>query len=530
MTPPPTTPYDRIPYPSSPFPQTHPDRLTTIAALHGMQPAPPAVDTARVLEIGCALADNLIPLALQHPHARFVGIDASAGQIAAAQAAAQEMAVTNLELLHMDLMEFPSTMGTFDFIICHGVYSWVPDAVQDGIFALIRRHLAPNGVGYVSYNTLPGWRLLGALRDILLYDTRAIDDPDAKLQRARDTVELLLNAVPEGEPLRGIVKGVSRVFMSPEYRSYVLHEYFEATNQPVYFHEFVARAAAHGLQFLSEASIEDTQTHRLPPAAQTALKALDAQPIEREQYLDFIRCRPFRQTLLCHADVEIDRVLRPARLESLHLASNAKASAPVTDLSTRDFMTFEAENGAELRTNAPLTKAAMVVLRESWPRTIPCAALETAARARAVPTPVTMHDAADFQRDRDEWLESFLQLVLTGVIETHTVPASVTTEVSERPVASPWARRQAAHGRPVSNLRHRLVATDDVQRHLILLLDGTRTLDQVLDGLIAFAESKRLVVVHEGKALHDRDQIRRTLATLLPQELTGLARNGLLLA
>jgi methyltransferase-like protein len=141
-----------------------------------------------------------------------------------------------------------------------------------------------------------------------------------------------------------------------------------------------------------------------------------------------------------------------------------------------------------------------------------------------------MHDAADFQRDRDEWLESLLQLVLTGVIEAHTVPASLATEVSERPVASPWARRQAAHGRPVSNLRHRLVATDDVQRHLILLLDGTRTLEQVLDGLIAFAESKRLVVVHEGKALHDRDQIRRTLATLLPQELTGLARNGLLLA
>ncbi len=525
----PETAYDRIPYPSNPFPQTHPDRLTTIATLHGMQPAPPAIDTARVLEVGCALADNLIPLALQHPRATFVGIDASAAQIAAAQLAAREMGVANLDLIHMDLMQFPSTMGTFDFIICHGVYSWVPDTVQDGILGLIRRHLAPNGVGYVSYNTLPGWRLLGALRDILLYDTRALAEPDAKLQRARETVQLLLSAVPQSEPLHGIVNGVSRVFTSPEYRSYVLHEYFEATNEPMYFHQFVARAAAHGLQFLSEAAIEDTQTHRLPQAAQAALRALDAEPLEREQYLDFIRCRPFRQTLLCHADVEVDRVLRPARLDSLHLASNTKPTGEATDVTTRDFMTFEAENGGELRTNAPLTKAAMVLLREAWPRTISFAALETAARARTLPTPVTMHDPADFARDRDEWLQSMLELVAAGVVEAHAVPGSMAIEAGERPLASAWARRQAAQGRPVTNLRHRLVATDDVQRHLIMLLDGTRTLGQVLDGLIAFAESQRLVVVHEGNALHDPDQIRRTLATLLPQELNALARKGLLL-
>src|SRR6185503_8566336 len=284
--------YDRVPYPSNPFPQTHPDRLATVATLYGMNPAPPPVETARVLEIGCAQADNLIPLALQHPHARLMGIDASGVQIATGMATVRELQLTNLELHHMNLMQFPPTLGGFDYIICHGVYSWVPDPVRDGILGLIRRHLNPNGIAYVSYNTYPGWRLLGAVRDILLYDTRGIDDPDAKAQRARETIQFLLEAVPEDDTLRAIVKGVSGPITSPDYRHYVLHEYFEATNEPVYFHEFAARAGEHGLQFLSEAALEDMQTHRLPPAAQAAIKALDSQPLERQQYLDFIRCRP----------------------------------------------------------------------------------------------------------------------------------------------------------------------------------------------------------------------------------------------
>jgi len=522
--------YDRVPYPSNPFPQTHPDRLATVATLYGMNPAPPPVETARVLEIGCAQAVNLIPLALQHPHARLVGIDASGVQIATAMATARELQLTNLELHHMDLMQFPPTLGGFDYIICHGVYSWVPDPVRDGILGLMRRHLNPNGVAYVSYNTYPGWRLLGTVRDILLYETREIDDPDAKVQRARDTIEFLLKALPEGDAFHTIVKSVSGAFTSPDHRHYLLHEYFEVTNEPVYFHEFVARAGEHGLQFLSEAALEDMQTHRLLPAAQAAIKALDSQPLERQQYLDFIRCRPFRQTLLCHAGVEIDRALRRERLESLYFASGAKPNEPDDNPSTRDFMTFHSENGGELRSNHPLTKASMMHLREAWPQAVRCDALEVVARARSSSTPIMVHHPADFERERGEWLDNLLQLVVTGLIEAHVAPPRLTTEVSPRPTASRWARRQAAQGRPVTNLRHCVIATDDVQRRILSLLDGTRTPAEVLDALLASAEAEGLIIVHEGRKLDDRVEIRRALAAGLPQELKAAARKGLLIA
>lgn len=523
------TSYDRVPYPSHPFPQTHPDRLATVAALYGMRPAAPPVETARVLEIGCAQADNLIPLALQHPAARLVGIDASRTQIATGTATAKELGVANLELHHLDLMEFPAAMGTFDYIICHGVYSWVPAPVRDRILALIRRHLAPNGVAYVSYNTNPGWRLLGAVRDIVLFDARAIDDPVAKAERASAMVDFLLKALPEQDPLLAVVKSVAGSFADARHHPYILHEYFEVANTPLYFHEFVASAGEHGLQFLAEAAIEDMHAHRLPPAAQAALRDLEGQPLEREQYLDFLRSRSFRQTLLCHAEATVDRVLRPERLEELHFASGTRPLDSVTSPATPDLMTFRGEHGGELRTNHPLTKASMLHLREAWPRAVPFVDLEVAARHRTSSTPIVIHTADEFERERATLLQNLLGLVQAGLVEAHLAPPELTTEVGDRPTASPWARWQAAQGRPLTNLRHCRVAADDVQRRIVMLLDGTRTEAEILQDLIAFTESERLLIVHEGQRVDDPARIRRILAAGLPEELKATARKGLLI-
>ena len=69
------TSYDRVPYKSHPFRQSHPDRLAVIATLHGMLPTP--IERARVLELGCASGGNLVPMADQFPEATFRGLDMS---------------------------------------------------------------------------------------------------------------------------------------------------------------------------------------------------------------------------------------------------------------------------------------------------------------------------------------------------------------------------------------------------------------------------------------------------------------------
>lgn len=170
------TSYDRVPYKSHPFRQSHPDRLAVIATLHGM--SPPPIERARVLELGCASGGNLLPIADQFPEGTFLGLDLSSRQIQDGQRLIERAGLKNVELRHQDILTFDAPPESFDYILCHGVFSWVPDAVQRKILDICGKCLSPNGVAYVSYNTYPGWHMRGMVRDIMRYRAQFFDKPE----------------------------------------------------------------------------------------------------------------------------------------------------------------------------------------------------------------------------------------------------------------------------------------------------------------------------------------------------------------
>ncbi len=161
------TSYDVVPYFSAPFQATHPDRLATVATLFGLKPAP--AERSRVLELGCAGGGNLIPMAVALPGSQFLGIDQSSRQVDQGQEIIAGLGLKNIALRVASLLDIDESYGTFDYIICHGVYSWVRENVQDKILEICATRLAPTGVAYVSYNTLPGWHMQGMIRDMMCY-------------------------------------------------------------------------------------------------------------------------------------------------------------------------------------------------------------------------------------------------------------------------------------------------------------------------------------------------------------------------
>ncbi|MCA9195015.1 MAG: class I SAM-dependent methyltransferase [Planctomycetales bacterium] len=158
--------YDQIPYPSLPIQRTHPSHLAAVARLFGMLPTSPK--NCRVLELGCAAGNNLLLLASHYPKSEFVGVDSSVTQIEEGLAAVNELRLENISLEAMDLLDIDESFGAFDYVICHGVFSWVPHSTQTGILEIGRRCLAPNGVFFISYNTYPGWHMRRAVRDMIL--------------------------------------------------------------------------------------------------------------------------------------------------------------------------------------------------------------------------------------------------------------------------------------------------------------------------------------------------------------------------
>src|SRR5437762_2729762 len=187
------TSYEDVPYESKPIYRTHPDGLAALATVFGLEP--PAVSRCRVLELGCASGGNLLPMALGLPESQFVGIDLSPRQVRQGQETIDALGVTNLELKALSIMDVGEEFGQFDYIICHGVYSWVPPEVQDKILAICSRNLTSNGVVYISYNCYPGWHACGMIRQMMCYHTRRIADPLVRVREARALLDFLCRMI-----------------------------------------------------------------------------------------------------------------------------------------------------------------------------------------------------------------------------------------------------------------------------------------------------------------------------------------------
>src|SRR5690349_13704994 len=110
--------YEAVPYEGVAIHHAHPDVLACSAILLGLEPAP--LHDCRVLELGCSTGGNLLPVAMAFPQSHCVGIDLSPRHIAAGRALAEKLGVQNLSLRAADLLDLDSSLGTFDYIICHG--------------------------------------------------------------------------------------------------------------------------------------------------------------------------------------------------------------------------------------------------------------------------------------------------------------------------------------------------------------------------------------------------------------------------
>ena len=315
------TSYDELPYINRAFPQTHPDRLATLARLFGLQP--PDVDTCRVLELGCASGDNLIPMALELPNARFVGVDLSARQIEQGRQRVRVLGLANVELRHGNVADVDAAWGKFDYIVSHGIYSWVPAPVREMILAICRDNLAANGVAYVSYNTLPGWHVRRMIRDMMIYHSAQFPGAIAKVQQARGLLDFLAQSTPTTSPY-GMTLQHELDAIRNEPDAYLFHEHLEETNEPLYFHQFAEAAGRHGLDYLAEADFGDMLVSNFPAKVAETLRRIATDIIRMEQYMDFVRNRMFRQTLLVHRGAAIRRNLDGRALKGLLVNSGVR--------------------------------------------------------------------------------------------------------------------------------------------------------------------------------------------------------------
>lgn len=463
--------YDEIPYDSTPIYETHPGNLALPAALFGLEPAP--AERCRYLELGCASGGNLIPLAYYLPDSEFLGIERSAEQVRAGRELIATLGLRNIRLEQADVLALdPPALGAFDYIVAHGFYSWVPEPVRQRLLEIAAAALAPQGVAYVSYNTLPGWRLRATIRDLLRYRIRGLESPRARLAAAHDMLERYQAALAGQSDVTATTLRDEIARLRTRHPSYLYHEYLVEENTPFLFSEFMAGAARHGLQYLCEAELQTMFSDNLGEPASAWIDTFE-DVIAQEQVMDFLRLRTFRQTLLCRSHIPLQRELDLDRFAGFAYHASLVADEPI-DLTRAAQQTFRCQDGGRCVAARPLAKAALLELGEAHPDALafPELAVRAAERVRAV---------GGSDDDREALLLELVRLFLRQLIGAVLKPERFARAARVRPRASALARAQASAGLGhVATRRHKPMGVDAFVTGLLGLLDGRHDRDRLV--------------------------------------------------
>jgi SAM-dependent methyltransferase len=454
--------YEALPYQGDPIPATNPDSVAAMVRLRGLRS--PDVRRCRVLDLGCSTGGNIISMAVEFPHSTFVGVDFSPRQIETARRTATQLGLSNVRFEVMSIADVDQGLGTFDYIVSHGVYSWVPAEVQRALLRVCSENLAPDGIAYVSYNTEPGWHLRGLVREMLLLHDRPDLPAEERVARGRELVEFMATTVPDSQRLYSALLQQEFALLKTLPDSYFLHEELETENSPIYFREFVERARQAGLRYISEATPSSWDA-QLTHAVLNRVKGWASDEVTYEQYLDFLRGRSFRRSLLCHANVNVANEVSPRFVESLYFSSRSIPGEPPAD-APKGAECFRTPDGVAVTLDHAVALAALHTLVDTRPARLSFDELFTRVRDRlgtASTPPLSSELLADVM----------LRCALVTLVRIHTVPAPCATKLSLRPVASSLARLQAVTGRYVTSLTNQNLDLDSVARLLVVNADGT---------------------------------------------------------
>ncbi len=516
-------PYDQIPYRGFPRRHAHPDLMAANATIFGL--APPPVESARVLEIGCGDGANLISIAASLPGAQCTGIDSADTHVNQGNEVVQGAGLTNIELKKADFSEFTPEQP-FDYIIAHGVYSWITDEEQKMLLAAIKKQLSPNGVAFVSYNCYPGWNLRKLVREMMLYRTRNVSDPQERVNIARQILPTVAAAVPATMQGYAALLADEQALINQTDDYYIAHEHLEQENEPCYFHEFAGRLNASGLQFLCEAELASMFINRYP-AALGALQTEAGDAIESEQLLDFAMLRMFRQSLICHDGTEVSRQIGTDVVKAMRASAfGVYEQAPqVFDARPES---FQGARGANVTTSHPLAKAAMWALAENFPRRLTFEELQTLAHQKLTGTDSAALEVDAMEQASQSLAEMLLACATADIVELHTSAGNFVTEASDAPVASGLARFQAGRGTSVTTLAHSTLNLDAVNQQLLQLCDGTNGREALVATLQNLVSEGKVILQDQGQTASGADEVKRLAEEQVEARLANFARNGLL--
>ncbi len=506
--------YDAVPYDSYPYSQSHPEHLQALGLLFGMKPAP--LENAKILELGCASGGNLLPIACTYPKATLVGIDLSRVEIKEANSHKKALKLSNITFKHTSILDIQADFGKFDYIICHGIISWVPEEVRNKIFKICSKNLSKNGIAYISYNTLPGWNMVQTIRDLMLFQADKFSDYKMKVKQAKLFFQLVLDLTKDNQqPYAQFLRQESELLKNHD-DYYLLHDHLEETNYPYYFFKFIEQAEKNGLTYLADCSLASMYIHNMPEALTKHLK--NASQVTSEQIIDFIRNRRFRETLLCHKRITLNKQVTPEKLLEFNFTSTW-IPKPNQTHTTDQKTTFMFKDGI-IDISEPVIKNFMLVLAEN------------------LYTPLHLNNVIHEIKKKDPTLTSetikkiittnIAQLVLKGLVNI-TARKIPKLTISDKPKVLPLVAHQLSLKQNwVTNIAHKIINLNPATKLILENLNGINNKDALLKIMLDNHANGIIKIQQNNANLEDPNLIQNSLLHIIDQLIKQAYSLGLM--
>lgn len=491
--------YDTLPYTSNAFAFTHPSRLGALGHVHGLNCALPI--RCRVLEIGCASGGNLLPMALGYPASEFVGVDLSSVQIAQARRSAAALSIKNARLIAGDIRELPHDVGTFDYIICHGVYSWVPKAVRESILTTCAMRLAHGGVAMISFNVYPSWHQKDRLRRLLdaALAARGGDalSPVQAVEAAKLWVRQLTTSKTDGSESRWLdssLRASINEFLNAN-NEYLFHEYLNRVNQPERTSQFLADAEQHSLRYIADADW-GCNGRFARAATQSGVMQIANTRSAQEDLLDDLLDTPFRRAVLCRGEETPAAEPIADRFEQLYAACRFTPSKAAVGTDTdppQRATTYNVDSYNQ--TTRLLFPAAADAARALWaasPSYVAVSALHQAAQPHAA-----ICAAAKAAR------YGLLTLARASAVDLVLAPFPIAAKLGQPLALSAWSRYRVDQGaKYVSGITHEQIHLHESWMKALDGKHGEQRSDALLERISAVCarEEMRLPITNESTA------------------------------
>ena len=465
--------YDKVPYKGTIIPNSFPDHLALCNMWHNGRHPP--LQRFHLTELGCGDGANLLPIAFYHPDSTFIGIDNAESGVSRAREGARHIGLQNIQFIQKDIREVEQAeIVQCDYIIAHGLYSWVSDDTREAILQFCRTNLAPTGLAFISYNAQPGWASRGLVRDILLRSASvqqaAIED---KANKAIEVAAELLQATPSRDYAYAVLLAEELERVRDGKPFYIFHEYLEEFNEGIWLRDFVQRARKNDLDYVCDAQFSQWEG-QVPKELKHSLSQAGLDPIEQEETADLLCNRYFHASILCRGNEPGKSLSHPKILEQACIASSLRADSDPFDLTEGVVEVFIGTHSQEITLDASITKAAVVLLATQWPIGMQLNNLFQQASG------LLSENGHNVLEDAQSQLtEGLIMLFEAGVIDLRLQQLNYSRDLPEYPKLHALARYEIGHRDALTTPYHLPISLNDQFLDVVSVMDGSKSTEEI---------------------------------------------------